>query len=155
MRPILLLLLSLLPLPLSASVNGSGQDNGSPAPTYRLNTIAVVRERPNGRIVDVWSDDTLFTSNVAEGEWLRVTGTFPDDKWQPNGKPLWISRHYVETFTPKYRPTPSNRPPGVSRYVEVDKSTFELKVVEEKGDGEDVIFKTTVEAQSYKAAVSS
>lgn len=144
MRPLLLLLLSLISLPLAASVNDDERDNGSPALTYRLNTIAVVRESPNGRIVDVWNDDTLFTSNVADGDWVRVTGTFPDDKWQPSERALWINRHYAETFTPKYRTTPSNRPPGVTRYVEVDKSTFELKVIEEKNDEKDVIFKTVV-----------
>jgi len=143
MRLLFLFLLSASPLLVNASVNKE-QDHGSPALTYRLTTIAVIRAQPEGRIIDIWNNDTLFTSNVADGEWLRVTGHFPDGKWQPAAQPYWINRNYVETFTPKYRPAPSNRPPGVNRYVEIDKSTFELKVVEEKGERSEVIFTTVV-----------
>jgi hypothetical protein len=144
---ILLLFLCLLATPeiLLASVgNKTEQDNGSPAQTFRLTTIAVVRDQPNGRIVDIWNSQTLFTSNVADGDWVRVTGTFPDDSWQPSETPLWINRHYAESFTPSHRPAPSTRPPGITRYVEVDKSNFELRVIEERDEGRDVIFKTPV-----------
>lgn len=142
---ILCLIPLLSPLLSEASVTTrDGQDNGSPAQTYELNTIAVVRAEPDGPIVDVWNSGTRFTSNVADGNWIRVTGHFPGDRWQPSQRPLWISRHYVDDFTPKYRPTPSTRPPGITRYVEIDKSSFELKVVEKRNDKRDVIFKTTV-----------
>ena len=143
---LLIVLFLLTPGLLVASVEGEqGHDNGSPALTYRLSTIAVLRERPNGRIVRIWNEKTPFTSKVADGDWIRVTGFFPDGKWQPSPEPLWINRHYAETFTPKYRPAPSTRPPGISRYVEIDKSNFELKVIEQKQDSEEeVIFKTVV-----------
>lgn len=145
MPRLLLLLLVLLPIPSLASVSGGNdRDNGSPALTYRLTTISVVRDKPNGRIVDIWNGETLFTSNVAEGDWIRVTGTFPGDSWQPSARPLWINKHYVETFTPKYRDETPDVHPGVTRYVEVDKSSFLLKVVEKKNDIKKVIFKTRV-----------
>jgi lipoprotein-anchoring transpeptidase ErfK/SrfK len=135
----------MVPLFAQASVaEKEGQDNGSPALTYRLKTISVVRTSPNGRIVDVWDSSTLFTSNVAEGDWIRVTGTFPDGEWQPASQPLWINRYYARSFTPKYKPTPAKTHPGVVRYVEIDKSTFELKVIEKRNKQKDVIFKTEV-----------
>jgi len=143
MRRLILSLLLFLPIAVPASVSDD-RDNGSPALTYRLTTIAVVRERPNGRIVDIWNADTLFTSNVADGDWVRVTGTFPDAKWEPSEHSLWVNRHYVETFTPKHQDKPRSVHPGVTRYVEVDKSTFQLKVVEKKRDTKKIIFKTKV-----------
>ncbi len=145
MRPILILMLMMVPLFAQASVaEKAGQDSDSPALTYRLKTISVVRTSPNGHIVDVWDSNTLFTSNVADGDWIRVTGTFPDGDWQPVSKPLWVNRYYTKSFTPKYKPTPARTHPGVVRYVEIDKSTFELKVIEKRDKQKDVIFKTEV-----------
>lgn len=145
MRFYLALLLLLFPVQLLASVdNQQSADHGSPALTYRLNTIAVVRASPKGPIVDIWNRDTPFTSNVADGDWIRVTGSFPGGRWQPAARPLWINRHYVDTFTPKHTQPPSNRAPGVRRYVEIDKSTFELKVIEQRNEQQRVIFKTVV-----------
>jgi len=129
-------------VPASAALS---DDHGSPALTYRLTTMAVLREEPDGRIVDIWNSGILFTSNVAEGNWVRVTGQFPDNHWQPADKPLWISSYYVKALPPsKYQAPPSNRPAGVVRYVEVDKSTFELKVIEETQAKKSVLFKTIV-----------
>lgn len=137
--PILLLTHSLAVL---ASV-GDGQKR-SPAMTYKLSTIAVVRNHPDGPVVDIWNSGTLFTSTVADGDWIRVTGTFPENRWKPVDKPLWINRHYATPYTPRHTAARSSRPPGVTRYVEVDKSSFELRVIEEKARSKKVIFKTVV-----------
>lgn len=138
-----LIILLLLPAPLLASAPGT--DHGGPALTYRLTTMAVLREEPDGRIVDIWNSGRLFTSNVAEGGWVRVTGYFPQGSWQPMDTALWINTHYIEaTYTDKDHPPPSNRADGIVRYVEVNKSTFELKVIEERERSKKVIFKTRV-----------
>jgi hypothetical protein len=84
--------------------------------TYRLTTMAVLREKPDGRIVDIWNHDRLFTSNVAEGGWVRVTGYFPNEQWQPASSELWIKTHYIKpTYTDKDHPAPLNRPETVWR----------------------------------------
>lgn len=145
LHPLFIILMSLFTIPAQASVNSTKEDiQDSAAQTYALTTIAVVRDAPNGRIVDIWNSDTRFTSNVADGNWVRVTGYFPDDDWQPNARPLWIDRHYVSTFQPKNIVQRSTRPAGIVRYIEVDKNNFELRVVEEKEKEKSVIFKTVV-----------
>lgn len=139
------MLLALFSLHAQASViTAENGDHPSTAQTYTLTTISVVRDAPDGRIVDIWNSDTRFTSNVADGKWIRVTGHFPGDKWQPNARPMWIDSHYVSTFKPKSRPPLSSRPPGIVRYIEVDKNNFELRVVEEKEKQKEIIFKTVV-----------
>ncbi len=139
------MLLILFSLHTEASVNNSGKDSHLPtAKTFTLTTIAVVRDAPDGRIVDIWDSDTRFTSNVADGKWIRVTGYFPGDKWQPSAHPMWIDRHYVSTFQPKNHAPASSRPANIVSYIEVDKNNFELRVVEEKQKKKAVIFKSTV-----------
>ncbi len=138
-----LAIILLLPTLLQASTTLT--DHGAPALTYRVATMAVLREKPDGRIVDIWDSGRLFTSNVAEGGWVRVTGYFPQDQWQPIAAPLWIDARYIQaTYTDKDHPPPSNRPDGIVRYVEVNKSTFELKVIEERQHQKKVLFKTRV-----------
>ncbi len=126
-----------------ASVNSDNTTDS--AGTYQLTTIAVVRDAPEGVITDVWNQDTLFTSNQVEGDWVRVTGYFPDGReWQPNTQSAWVNKHYITAVKRKAPPPRSKRPEGVIRYIEVDKSEFELRVVEEKEDQKRVILKTTV-----------
>jgi lipoprotein-anchoring transpeptidase ErfK/SrfK len=121
-------------------------DQGSSeAKTYLLKTIAVVRNAPDGEIIDVWNNNTLFTSSEVSGDWVRVTGHFPDgNKWQPNGQSAWVNRHYITTVKRKPQPKRSNRPEGVIRYIEVDKTNFELRVVEQTEEQQKVLLKTTV-----------
>ncbi len=117
----------------------------SQAKTYELTTVAVVRSAPDGEIIDVWNGNTLFTSNESHGDWIRITGHFPDgDKWQPSSRSAWVNRHYASTVKRMPQPKRSNRPDGVVRYIEVDKSDFELRVVEKHEDSEKVLLKTTV-----------
>lgn len=145
LRPILFLILTFMAFNAHASVKAAKDE---PAKTYELTTIAVVRDAPDGQIVDIWDPDTRFTSNVADDKWIRVTGHFLDGAWKAQSHPLWIDRNYVRGFTPKLpakpSPTRSRRPDGTVRYIEVDKNNFELRVIEEKDDDKAVIFKTVV-----------
>ncbi len=144
LRPLLISLLALSWHYANASAAIPENSHRSPAQTWTLTTIAVVRDAPDGRIVEIWDSDTRFTSNVAEGKWLRVTGHFPANKWQPADRPLWVDSHYATTFQPKYHFPPSSRPAGSTRYIEVDKHNFELRVIEENNESKAVIFKTVV-----------
>lgn len=143
LRATLPLLLLLLATSSHAVVNrGAGQGE---AKTYQLKTIAVVRSAPDGHIIDVWNSDTLFTSNEVDGDWVKVTGQFPDGgRWQPSSRTAWINRNYIDTVKRKPQPKRSGRPDGVIRYIEVDKSDFELRVVEKTEEEEKVLLKTTV-----------
>lgn len=143
-RRTLLPLLLLISATAQASV-GERSGAADKAGTYQLKTIAVVRDAPEGSIIDVWNSDTLFTSSETNGEWVKVTGIFPDGgSWQPSRQSAWLNRHYLTTVKRHQPPTPSNRPDGVVRYIEVDKSSFELRVVEKRDTTQKVLLKTTV-----------
>ncbi len=115
-----------------------------PAKSYRLHTIAVVRNRPDGPIIDIWDRGTPFTSGHTDGDWLQVTGHFPDDRWEPAPQPMWISRYYARTFTPQVVNRTTQRPASVQRYIRVNKSSFRLEVIERQAETEKVIFATKV-----------
>jgi lipoprotein-anchoring transpeptidase ErfK/SrfK len=105
----------------------------------------VVRCAPEGSIVDIWDSNTLLTSSEIQGDWVRVTGHFPDGgNWQPSGQQAWINRHYLTSVKRPPQPKPSNRPAGAIRYIEVEKSSFELRVVEQRDAKREVLLKTTV-----------
>ena len=137
------LLLLLMNSAVEASVSREQAKNE--AKTYQLKTIAVVRNAPDGQIIDIWSSDTLFTSNEAKGDWIKVTGHFPDGStWQPNSATTWVNRHYISSVKHKPQAKPSHRPDGVSRYIQIDKSDFELRVIEKRDAEEKVLLKTVV-----------
>ena len=115
--------------------------------TYQLSTMGTVRDAPGGEIVTFWNPDTRFTSKEQHGEWIKVSGTFPNDKWTPRSEPLWINRSYTSSFTPKPGPIPSGRPKDISRYITVNKSDFVLKVFERKQDAD-------TEKEIYSAQVA-
>jgi len=146
LRTPVLLFLALLTSSVCASVNKKTDDeqSGETANTYELTTIAVVRDAPEGRIVDIWDPQTRFTSNVADGDWVRVTGYFPNDEWKPYPRPLWIDSNYIHSFKPKPAPKRSNHTDGTVRYIEIDKENFELRVIEKRDEDKSVIFKTDV-----------
>ncbi len=140
-----LLLLTLLFATTAQGSVGESPAADDGAKTYRLKTIAVVRSAPEGEIVDVWNNNTLFTSNEADGDWVRVTGLFPDGtKWQPSKQSAWVDRHYITGVKRKPQPKRSNRPDGIIRYIEIDKSDFELRVVEQRDEQQKILLKTTV-----------
>jgi hypothetical protein len=147
-RPSIFLILTMLTQASQASVDKaeSRDSDDRSAATYELTTIAVVRNAPDGQIVDIWDPNTRFTSTVADDGWVKITGHFPSSDWQALPEPLWIDSNYVRGFTPKKSavPTPKRRPDGSIRYIEVDKSDFELRVIEEKNDDKAVLFKTVV-----------
>lgn len=146
LRTPVLLILVLLTSSVYATVNKKTDDeqSGDTADTYELTTIAVVRDAPDGRIVDIWDQATRFTSNVADGDWIRVTGYFPNGEWEAYPRPLWIDRNYIHSFTPKPPPIRPNHPDGIVRYIEIDKENFELRVIESRDEDKSVIFKTRV-----------
>lgn len=112
----------------------------SPARTYLLSTISVIRTEPGGTISYIWNENTLFTGRESGDDWIRISGFFPDDKWQPLPSPLWVSKHYAREISPE-RPKVRQGPP---RYIVIDKNDFSLKVVEQKESEETVLYETQV-----------
>ena len=140
-----LLLSHLLALPVQASIDRQQErDHGAPAQTLQMITIGAVRNAPDGRIIDIWDKETRFTSNQSEGDWIRVSGHFPDQRWQPLEQAVWVHRYYTETFQPRFTAQRRSRPPGINRYIEINKSSFELKVIEEGAQQRKVLMKTIV-----------
>ena len=111
--------------------------------TYRLAKKALVRKGPKGPYVDVWPEETLITSNIRAGNWIKVTGYFPDDQWHEARKSWWVRSSDLEVVKRRSQPK-RHRPVGIDRYIVVDKSAFELKVVEAKANREEVIYRTQV-----------
>lgn len=113
----------------------------TPAKTYKLTTISVVRTAPDGGIADVWSDGTLFTAHADGDHWLRVSGTFPDGKWQPLPHPFWVLDYYAQDLAKRRAHSVH---PGEKRLIVVDKSRFLLKVIQNNDSGKKVLYKTKV-----------
>jgi DNA repair exonuclease SbcCD ATPase subunit len=57
---------------------------------YRMNKEAEIYDAPYGKSVDRWEEKTSFTSNIHEGEWIKITGFFVDRKWQKAEKEMWV-----------------------------------------------------------------
>jgi Uncharacterized protein conserved in bacteria len=111
------------------------------ARTWRLATISAVRDTPDGRISSIWNADTLFTARQVDDNWLRISGHFPGNSWQPLEQPLWVSRHYAtEVAAPPAAPVRS----GPERYIVVNKNSFLLQVFERQDDADHLVYEARV-----------
>lgn len=135
------LLITLLLLHSLPAAAGQGAAAEPAAKTWRLATIAAVRAAPEGRITGIWNSDTLFTARQVNDDWLRISGHFPGDTWQPLPQPLWVPRLYAAEVSTKPA-APLHH--GPERYIVVNKSTFQLQVFERKSSGDEVIYATTI-----------
>jgi hypothetical protein len=111
--------------------------------TYRLASFSALRATPDGVVATVWDGGTLFTSAASAGNWLKVTGHFPDNRWTPLTDALWVRREYAEPVKPQL-PPPRRRPADIDRYIVIDKSDFSLVVMEISDGGDRPIFDTRV-----------
>lgn len=114
----------------------------TPAKTLRLladNTP--LHDKPEGTIHQHWDKGTLFTSNKEHGEWIKVTGHFPDKTWQPMPAQKWINKKQIEDITP---PALFKRAKNSTRYIVIDKATFELRIIERVNGIEQQLYSTTV-----------
>ncbi len=57
---------------------------------YRMNKEAQVYDAPDGKPIELWEEKTSFTSNVFEGDWIKITGHFVDRIWQKSTKDMWV-----------------------------------------------------------------
>lgn len=114
---------------------------GTPA-TYKLLKDAVIKDLPDGRIVDIWFGGEIFTTYQSMGEWVRISGYFPDGRWEKNQKEYWVNRKSIKEI---YRPKEAKkRPKSVKRYIVIDKSDYELKVFEERARKKKILYKAKV-----------
>ena len=60
------------------------------ASVYRMNKEAEIYDAPHGKLIDRWEEKTSFTSNISEGEWIKITGFFVDRKWQKAKEEMWV-----------------------------------------------------------------
>ncbi|HKJ70743.1 MAG TPA: L,D-transpeptidase [Gammaproteobacteria bacterium] len=109
--------------------------------TYELTEAARLRRGPRGRPAGRWPAGTRFTSHRRRGAWLAVSGHFPDGAWAPLSGGRWITTAAARDITP---PPAIPRPDGAERYAVVDKSDFQLRVVQEDRDGRRVLYRTEV-----------
>jgi hypothetical protein len=137
----LLAAILLIPGVLGASISEQKIRN-IPAKTFELDRDAVLKDEPGGKIVDIWFEGSRLTAYQQMGEWIKVSGYFPDGKWSKNSDTMWINSKDIKEL---YRPKPAKRrPPHIERYIVVKKSNYELKVYEKKGKKESVVYKAKV-----------
>jgi len=60
------------------------------ASAYRVKLQSKIYNLPNGEVMEVWDEQTSFTSNISQGEWIKVTGYFKDKKWRRATEELWV-----------------------------------------------------------------
>jgi len=60
------------------------------ASAYRMNKEAAIYDAPNGKQIDLWEAKTSFTSNISEGEWIKITGHFVNRKWEKSTTEMWV-----------------------------------------------------------------
>jgi hypothetical protein len=110
--------------------------------TYRLTEPAWLRREPAGAPLARREAGTRFTSNERTRHWIRLTGHFPaEGEWQPLNKPRWIAAERVEDISP---PPKIPDPEQGNRWAVVDKSAFELRIVEEARGEREVVYRTEV-----------
>lgn len=136
------LLITLLLFASLPAVAGQGAaTEPAAAKTWRLATISAIRDTPDGRISGIWNAETLFTARQMDDNWLRISGHFPGDIWQPLEQPLWVSRHYAHEVVTA-APEPART--GPERYIVVNKNSFLLQVFERQGEADQIIYEATV-----------
>lgn len=110
--------------------------------TYRLTAEAWLRREPAGPPLARREAGTRFTSNERTRHWVRLTGHFPEEgEWQPLEEPRWVAAGRVKDISP---PPKIPGPEAGERYAVVDKSRFELRIVEETADEREVVYRTEV-----------
>lgn len=128
---------------LQAAISGDRIETMEPK-TFEMAQDTVVKSSPDGKIVDIWLQGERFTAYEKQGKWIKVSGYFPHDRWKKTHESFWInSEHLRELNRPKYRP---KRPESIERYIVVDKSDFELRVVEKRqgSDKKRIIYRAPV-----------
>jgi len=62
------------------------------ASSYRMKNEAAVYAVIDGKVVAIWEAKTSFTSNIMQGEWIKITGYFVNKKWKRVTNSLWVKR---------------------------------------------------------------
>ncbi len=62
------------------------------ASAYRVKKESSVYDAPQGQIIDVWEENTSFTSNISTDDWIKITGYFVDKKWKKATKEMWVKK---------------------------------------------------------------
>jgi hypothetical protein len=110
--------------------------------TYRLTDRAWLRREPAGEPLTARPEGTRFTSNERTRHWVHLTGHFPEEgEWQPLDEPRWIAAERVADISP---PAKIPEPERGERWAVVDKSAFELRIVEEARGEREVVYRTEV-----------
>ncbi len=97
------------------------------AKAYRLLEPATVFNR-EGEALEHWPVGKNFTSAYENEDSLKITGHFPDSKWQALKEPVWIIKPV--RMQDRTQPKAIKRNNDVSRFVLIDKSAFNMTVYE-------------------------
>lgn len=98
------------------------------AKAYRLLEDATVFDR-QGNAIGQWYKGKTFTSAFENEDSLKVTGHFPEDKWQPLPEPVWLIKPV--RLQDRTQPKQIKRSADTQRLVIIDKSSFNVTVYEQ------------------------
>lgn len=62
------------------------------ARSFRLKRNAPIYDAIDGDVIDVWDENTSFTSNQMSREWIKITGHFVDKIWQRSKSEMWLQK---------------------------------------------------------------
>ena len=95
--------------------------------------------------------DFTFTSSFENELVVKVTGHFPEGKWQKLAQPMWIPKPVL--LQNRTQPRPYKRTDLVSRFVVIDKTEFNLTLYEIEDEQVTKVMKTPV-ALGYDRCLS-
>lgn len=69
------------------------------ATTYRLKDQTYVYDSADGNKTDIWNKDTIFTSYIKKGDWIKITGYFVSGVWvSSKDKELWVPESSAKKY---------------------------------------------------------
>jgi lipoprotein-anchoring transpeptidase ErfK/SrfK len=111
------------------------------ARTFQVETALRLRDGPQGHPLTEWQPGTRFTVRRRQGDWLAVSGHFPEGRWVPLETEAWVPADAVRDISP---PPAIPLPEAAERFAVVDKSDFELRVVQRAHGEREVVYRTEV-----------
>lgn len=95
--------------------------------------------------------DFTFTSSFENDLVIKVTGHFPEGRWQKLDEPVWLAKPVL--LQNRTQPRPYKRDDSVSRFVVIDKTEFNLTLYELENEQVTKVMKTPV-ALGYDRCLS-
>lgn len=123
--------------------------SGSKAKAYKLLEFAAVFSQPpviddslQQQPVATWPKDKVFTSVSQTAAYIKATGHFPAETWQPLEQAVYLRKPVK--LQDRTKPKPYQRDIKAKRFVVIDKTKFEMTLYEVVNEKKVKLVKTPV-----------